>query len=136
GPGAFDGKLPQPASCSVNSITEVIGMRKFVVGGTLVAALFSANLARSAPAPSTPPKAAHGRGSFFTSNENRTDVPAHVERMFKTLDLNRDGFVTKDEIASLQTQFDERMTSGASKRAARMFDRLDTNMTRKSLRPS
>ena len=47
--------------------------------------------------------------------------------MFKTLDLNHDGFVTKDEITSLQTRFDQRMSAGAPKRAARMFDRLDTD---------
>jgi Ca2+-binding EF-hand superfamily protein len=102
-------------------------MRKFVVGGTLIAALFSSSLARSAPTPSAAPQAAHARGNFFTSNENRSDVPTHIERMFKTLDLNHDGFVTKDEIAWLQTQFDERMSAGAAKRAARMFDRLDSN---------
>jgi Ca2+-binding EF-hand superfamily protein len=108
---------------------EIIGMKRFAIGGTIIAALFSAAVgtARSTSPTSAAPQAAHARGSFFTSNENRVDVPAHVERMFKALDLNHDGFVTKDEIASLQARFDQRMSTSAPKRAARMFDRLDTD---------
>jgi Ca2+-binding EF-hand superfamily protein len=102
-------------------------MRKVLFGGALAAALFSATIVLAQPAPTAPPKKARARGSFFTTNQNRADVPVHVQRMFTGLDVNRDGFVTRDEIASLQARFDDRMAKGAPKRAARMFDRLDTN---------
>jgi len=103
-------------------------MKRFVIGGVACAASFigAVATAQPGPAPSTSSPARH-RASFFTSNQNRTDVTAHVERLFKGLDVNRDGFVTKDEIASLQARFDDRMTKGAPKRAARMFDRMDSN---------
>ena len=47
--------------------------------------------------------------------------------MFSKLDLNRDGFITKSEITTLQVQFDERAAKSAPKRAARMFDSLDVD---------
>ena len=101
-------------------------MRKFVFGGIVVAALFTGVAATAASVSSTSPKAAH-RGSFFTSDQNRADVPAHIERLFKALDLNRDGFITRDEIAAAQAKFDDRTAKGNPKRAAKMFDRMDTN---------
>ena len=104
-------------------------MKAFVFGGTLVAALFTTAPAfaqAASPASLTTP-APHARRSFFTSNQNRSDVAAHVERLFKKLDLNHDGFITRDEVASSQSQFADRIAKSAPKRAARMFDRLDTN---------
>jgi len=103
-------------------------MSKLVSAAACVAALFaSAGIAQTSPTTSSSPKAAHARRSFFTSNQARADVPAHVDRLFKQLDLNHDGFVTKEEIASSQAQFDERTAKSSAKRAAAMFDRLDTN---------
>jgi Ca2+-binding EF-hand superfamily protein len=109
------------------SVLEVIGMSKFVTGGIVLAALFAgtAAAARSPSVAST--TSVHARGSFFTSNQNRSDVPARIDKMFKQLDLNHDGFVTRDEIASLQARFDDRMSKSTPKRAARMFDRMDIN---------
>jgi Ca2+-binding EF-hand superfamily protein len=102
-------------------------MKLFVTGG--MAALFTVAPAIAqtvSPASLTTP-AKHARPSFFTANQNRSDVSAHVARMFKQLDLDHDGFITKDEIASSQARFDDKMTKSAPKRAAKMFDRLDTN---------
>jgi Ca2+-binding EF-hand superfamily protein len=104
-------------------------MRLFVPGGCVLAALFSAAPAiaqTASPASLTTPPA-HARRNFFNSNQNRSEIGAHVERMFKQLDLNHDGFVTRDEIASSQSAFDEKMSKNAPKRAAKMFDRLDFN---------
>jgi Ca2+-binding EF-hand superfamily protein len=98
-------------------------MKLHIFGGVVLAALF-APPAVSQTAPATPQ---HHRPSFFTSNQNRSDIAARVARMFKPLDLNHDGFVTRDEIASSEARFQERMTKNAPKRAARMFDRLDAN---------
>jgi Ca2+-binding EF-hand superfamily protein len=104
-------------------------MKAFVFGGTLVAALFTTApaIAQAASPASLTTPAPHARRSFFTSNQNRSDVAAHVERLFKKLDLNHDGFITRDEVASSQSQFADRIAKSAPKRAARMFDRLDTN---------
>jgi hypothetical protein len=111
------------------SVLEVIVMSKFVPGGLVLAALFpvSAFAAVSAtPAlPSSPTTPI--RHSFFTSNEDRAEVSAHVAKMFQKLDTNRDGFIDKSELAALQAQFDERAAKNAPKRAARMFDRLDAD---------
>lgn len=101
-------------------------MRKYVFGGIVVAALFTGVAAIAASVSSTSSKAAR-RGSFFTSDQNRADVSAHIERLFKGLDLNHDGFITRDEIAAAQAKFDERTATGNPKRAAKMFDRMDTN---------
>lgn len=104
-------------------------MKAFVFGGTLVAALFTTApaIAQAASPASLTTPAPHARRSFFTSNQNRSDVAAHFERLFKKLDLNHDGFITRDEVASSQSQFADRIAKSAPKRAARMFDRLDTN---------
>jgi Ca2+-binding EF-hand superfamily protein len=95
-------------------------MRKFVSGGVVLAALFAVATAQ-------PTFAAKSRTSFFNMSQNRSDVPAHVERMFKGLDLNHDGFVSKDEIAALKSKFDDRMSKNAPKRIERMFDRMDSD---------
>jgi Ca2+-binding EF-hand superfamily protein len=108
------------------SVLEVIGMSKSVIGGIVFAALFAGTVA-SARSASTTSQSTHARGSFFTSNQNRSEVPARIEKMFKQLDVNHDGFVTKDEIAALQARFDDRMSKSSPSRAAKMFDRMDTN---------
>src|SRR5690348_1320862 len=99
-------------------------MKLFVSGGAVLAALFAAAPAISqiaSPASLTSPTP-HARHSFFTSNQNRSDVAAHIERIFKKLDTNNDGFVTKDEIAAIRSQFDQRSAKDAPKRVAKMFD--------------
>ena len=104
-------------------------MRKFVFGGVVLAALFAAVPANAQPpiVTTSAPQAGHTRHSFFTSNQNRADVPARIAKMFNQLDLNRDGFVTKDEIATLRARFDDRQAKTGPMRLARMFDRMDTN---------
>lgn len=104
-------------------------MRKFVFGGVVLAALFTAVPANAqSPTVTTPaPQAGHSRHSFFTTNQSRSDVPARVEKMFKQLDLNHDGFVSRDEVATLQARFNDRMARSGPKRLARMFDRMDAN---------
>src|SRR5437667_5476019 len=88
-------RLLLPFRRSVMSILEVIGMNRLTRGGMVIAALGTAGaaIAQVASLPSSNAQAAHARRGFFTSNEARTDVPAHVQRMFERLDLNHDGFV-------------------------------------------
>lgn len=111
------------------SILEVTTMKLFASGGVVLAVLFTAAPAISATSsPATQPsQAAHPRHSFFTSNENRSDVAAQVEKTFKKLDLDHDGFVTRAEVSTSESQYDERSSKSAPKRAAKMFDRLDAN---------
>jgi Ca2+-binding EF-hand superfamily protein len=111
------------------SILEVTTMKLSVSGGVVLAALFAAAPATSATrSPATEQaQASHSRHSFFTSNENRSDVAGQVEKMFKKLDLDHDGFVSRAEITTSQSQYDERMAKSAPKRAAKMFDRMDAN---------
>jgi Ca2+-binding EF-hand superfamily protein len=111
------------------SVSEVIGMSKFVSGGAILAALFisAAATAQTSATNASAPKVSHARSSFFNSNQARADVPAHVQKMFAQLDLNHDGFVTRDEIAVGQARFDERMAKSTPIRVSKMFDRLDSN---------
>jgi Ca2+-binding EF-hand superfamily protein len=103
------------------SILEVIVMSKYLATGLAMAVLLPISTATAASS------ATHKRASFFTSNQNRTDVGPRLAKMFSKLDSNRDGFITKSEIAALQAQFDERAAKSAPKRAARMFDSLDVD---------
>lgn len=102
---------------------------KMPLSGALLALISGAAAVAQTASTDTPskPKTSHTRRSFFTSNQARADVPAHVERLFKQLDLNQDGFVTRDEIAAAQAKFDERTAKSAPERIAKAFDRLDTN---------
>jgi Ca2+-binding EF-hand superfamily protein len=98
-------------------------MKKLVFGGAALAALIAGTAALAATA-AKPPRA---RANYFATNELRTDVPKHVEKIFARLDRNHDGFIGKDEVAAAQAQFEARAEKSAPKRAARLFDRLDTN---------
>jgi Ca2+-binding EF-hand superfamily protein len=110
------------------SVSEVIGMKVLVAGGVVLAALFtSVAVAQPAPTPASVTKPAHPRRSFFTSNQPRTDVAAHVAKMFAALDLDHDGFITADELAASKAKFDERMSKSAPKRVDKAFDKLDSN---------
>ena len=100
-------------------------MSKHILGGLVLAAFFAPSAAAAPAQPATP--AQHGRGSFFTSNENRSDVPARIEKMFKKLDSNHDGLVSKQEIVALQAQFEQRSAKSAPTRATHLFEHLDAN---------
>ena len=90
-------------------------MNSLTRGGMVIAALGTAGaaIAQVASLPSSNPQTAPARRGFFTSNQARTDVPAHVQRMFERLDLNHDGFVTREELATSQTQFEARIAKTA-----------------------
>lgn len=104
-------------------------MKEFVSGGAVLAALLTATaaIAQTAPTPTSLPKAPHARRNFFTSDQPRADVPARIAKMFGQLDLNHDGFITADELASSKARFDERQSKSAPTRAQKAFDRLDAN---------
>jgi Ca2+-binding EF-hand superfamily protein len=103
-------------------------MNKYLFGGVLIAALGTAGAANAQTAPlsrSTPQT--HARRSFFRSNEARADVPTRAQRMFARLDLNRDGNITREEVAASRAKFEAAMSKSAPKRASRLFNRLDAN---------
>ena len=100
-------------------------MSKHLLGGLVLAAFFAPPASASPATPTSP--ARHARGSFFTSNENRGDMPARIERMFRKLDTNHDGFVAKGEITALQAQFEQRASKSAPRRAAHLFEHLDAD---------
>jgi len=104
-------------------------MKKLVPGWAAVAALiaFAPLAAQPTNAASPAAKPTHPRVSSFNKPQSRANVPEHVKRIFAALDLNHDGFVTRDEVTASQTLFDERMSKSAPKRAARMFDRMDSD---------
>jgi Ca2+-binding EF-hand superfamily protein len=103
-------------------------MKKYLIGGVAFTAIVGATaaLAQTAQPVQPAPAAKHGR-PFFNKPEARTDVQAHVQRMFARLDTNRDGFISKDEIAAAETQFQAKAQQQAPKRAAKLFARLDGN---------
>jgi Ca2+-binding EF-hand superfamily protein len=101
-------------------------MNGSIRGGLVLAVFFATNaVAAQLPRPQAP--TTKPRGSFFTASQNRSDIPAHIERTFKALDIDQDGFVTRDEIKTVQAQFEARAAKSAPKRAARLFDRLDSD---------
>ena len=102
-------------------------MKMMFVGGIVLAALFDSGAAigqSAAPAVAAPSGHRH---SYFARNESRTDVPTHVEKMFARLDLDHNGFVTKDELAQVEAKAEAKQQQQAPKRAAKLFDRLDGN---------
>jgi EF-hand domain pair/EF hand len=103
-------------------------MKKYWFGGVAFTAIVGATAALAQTAqPVQPTPAAHHARAFFTKPEARTEVSQHVQRMFARLDTNRDGFITKDEVAAAETQFQAKAHQQAPKRAAKLFDRLDGN---------
>ena len=93
-------------------------MNKLVFGGAALAALI-AGTAAPAGTSAKPPRA---RPNYFATNELRADVPEHVEKMFTRFDVNHDGFISKDEVAAAQAQFEARAAKSAPKRASRLFE--------------
>lgn len=122
-------------------------MMKFLLGGAAAAALVAIAPATAQPAPPSPPGVAQGTAPapqvrtqvrrIERKAETRDDVVAHVRDMFGKLDANRDGFVTREEAASvhkarigdIRTKVAKRVANGTLPRPDRgaMFDRLDTN---------
>jgi Ca2+-binding EF-hand superfamily protein len=104
-------------------------MKEFMSGGVCLAALFTAAavIAQPAPTPTSLPKAPHARRSFFNTDQPRSGIAAHVAKMFAQLDLNRDGFITADEIAASKAKFEDGLAKNAPKRIAKAFDRLDAD---------
>jgi Ca2+-binding EF-hand superfamily protein len=105
---------------------EAQDMKKLLFGGAAAAALLATGAAFATAAPQPGQQAPRAERAMKT--EARTDVPAHVQRMFARLDANHDGFITKAEVDAVQGQFAQK----AAKRAQRfdgdkMFDRLDAN---------
>jgi hypothetical protein len=98
-------------------------MSKFLLGGALAAVVAgSAAFAQAAPAPGQPARAR------AVQTEARTDVPAHVGKMFARLDTNHDGFITKAELDAVDAQRAQK----AAQRAQRfdpdkIFARMDAN---------
>ncbi len=104
-------------------------MRNYLIGVAIAAiAGATAALAQTAqPAPVVSPPQYSPR-SYFTKPESRADVAQHVQRMFARLDTNHDGFITRDEVAAVEAQFQAKMQQrgqGADRSSA--FDRIDTN---------
>lgn len=98
-------------------------MNKLVFAGAALGAL----IAGAAAVAGTAPKSPRAHPNYFATNELRADVPKHVEKMFMRFDVNRDGLISKDEVAAAQAQFEARAAKSAPKRASRLFDRLDAN---------
>ena len=110
-------------------------MSRFVFGGFVLAASLIAPVAAQPSTASIAPAPPKARASFFNSSQNRTDVSAQVGKTFAELDLNHDGFVSRDEVAALKSRFDERASRNEPKRVARMFDRMDSNRDGKITQP-
>ena len=111
-------------------------MRKYLLGGTAVAAMIAmspavAQVAQPAPAPQVMIQ----RAPMAAKVHTRADVGTHVRTMFERLDSNRDGFVTKAEVQSVRADRNakriERRGAGSPGRPmadrSAMFDRIDTN---------
>lgn len=126
-------------------------MNKLLVGGAAAALMIVGGPAAAQPAPPTPPGVAPGTAPMVhvetapraqmmvMSNRDitRADVARHVAEMFAHFDTNRDGFITRDEVASVHGRMSHRMRGNVERRfdehampaadSAAMFDRLDTN---------
>ena len=104
-------------------------MNKFLLSGAAGVTLItgSALVAQAAL-----PKAPAHPGHKMMQTELRTEVQAHVAKMFARLDTNKDGFVTEAEVNALQAEHAAKAGQRAEARAARfdpakIFARLDTN---------
>lgn len=101
-------------------------MNKYLLGGAAAAAIFVAGAAFAQTAQPMQP----APGAKLAKTQARADVQAHVARMFAALDSNRDGFITKDEVAAGRTEFMGRMRPEQRRPGfdrSDVFDRLDVN---------
>jgi Ca2+-binding EF-hand superfamily protein len=104
-------------------------MKKYVLGCLGAAAMASASICVAQTAP-TAPAAPHAPRAYLAKPEARAEVQQHVQRMFARLDANRDGFITKDEVAAVETQAEAKWQQRSQKRGqdrANAFDRIDSN---------
>jgi len=107
-------------------------MRQRILVALLIAAGSAAiAYAQSQPAPDAPRPGADGPGREFRQPLTRADAEKKVAERFAAVDLNHDGFVTRDELAAAgRTQRDKMhafMEARMKERRDGMFDRLDTN---------
>ena len=126
-------------------------MMKFLVGGAIAALAIGFAPVVAQPAPPTPPGVASGvapvapvapRARMNVMSDRvmtRAEVPQHVGKLFTSLDTNRDGFITRDEVEAMHQKMAGAMGKAGNirKRLAygglligdrtAMFDRLDTN---------
>ena len=101
-------------------------MNKFLLGGA-VAAMVVAGTAFAQGQPAAQP-GRHGGHGTMTQTENRTDVAAHVQKLFARLDTNKDGFIAKAEVDALQAQRADKIEKRAERfDPAKAFARLDAN---------
>ena len=121
-------------------------MNKLLIGGAATALVFAVGAAIAQPAPppgvasgtapmAMPRPAPHARMMVMSNRAmTRDEIARHVGEMFAHLDANHDGFITRDEMATIH----QRMTAMRGEREKRagghampgraaMFDRLDTN---------
>jgi Ca2+-binding EF-hand superfamily protein len=97
-------------------------MKTILFGGAAALALVAGSVAfAQAAAPAQPPRGEHR----MMQTEARTEVPAHVAKMFARLDANRDGFITQAEVDTQQEQRSEKRAARFD--PAKIFDRLDAN---------
>lgn len=99
---------------------------KLLLGGAGLAVTLSvAAIAQVAPPP--PPGPPH----MMKMPETRAEVQAMVAEHFKLADTNKDGFVTRDEMAAARTamraKFEQQFEAKRAERQAERFAQLDTN---------
>lgn len=131
-------------------------MNKLLIGSAATALCLSLGPALAQPAPPPPPGVAQGTAPLPTMRHvppvvhgpaiampmgdrvmTRDEMLRHVRTMFARLDTNRDGFITRDEVAAFHGGMMHTMPMGgfeehgpdgfASRDRAALFNRLDTN---------
>jgi hypothetical protein len=125
-------------------------MNRLLIGGAAAALVVAIAPVDAQPAPPPPPGVASGTAPALVAptvprvrtmamtgrTMARDEVSAHVRSMFARLDINRDGFVTRDEMEAIHQkmigmrgEMQKRFGGHEMPRADRsaMFDRLDTN---------
>ncbi|WP_246152651.1 calcium-binding protein [Sphingomonas montanisoli] len=100
---------------------------KLMIGGGMMAATLSVGavaIAQDAP----PPRPGHG---MMKMPETRAEVQTMVAAHFKMIDANKDGFVTRDEMAAgrekMRTEMKAKFEARRAERRADMFAKLDAN---------
>lgn len=102
-------------------------MNKYLAGGAATAALLI-GMAAIAQTVQPTPAAPGSRHARMMQPQTRAQVQARVQAMFAKLDTNHDGFITKDELAAVEAQRQQKMEQRAERfDPSKMFDRLDLN---------
>ena len=102
-------------------------MMKFLIGGAAAAAVLAGGAAIANTAPTT--KLAPGaQNSKMAQTETRADVQAAIAKMFARLDANKDGFVAKAELSTIEAKRDAKLEQRAERfDPAKLFANLDTD---------